>query len=196
MGSGIMNCTEYSPLVSRYVDEDLEGKELETFLEHLSGCAECQREVGSLEQLRGWLKTADAFQGIPGIKGDWGLEDLLGREALSEAVDGAEQRKKSPRGEGWIKRIFFPSPLPAQNLMRYALPVLVVAVVAAWFYTRKTGNWIDVHQLQPLPVATVALPEEEGDEMDFFVMQHSTHQPWVDHGDELPIIELASGSSR
>ena len=69
-----MNCTEYSPLVSRYVDEDLEGKELETFLEHLSGCAECQREVGSLEQLRGWLKTADAFQGIPGIKGDWGLD--------------------------------------------------------------------------------------------------------------------------
>ena len=46
--------------------------------------------------------------------------------------------------------------------MRFALPLLVVAVVATWFYTRKTGNWIDVHQLQPLPVATVALPEEEG----------------------------------
>ena len=60
----------------------------------------------------------------------------------------------------------------------------------------KTGNWIDVHQLEPLPVATVALPEAEGHEMDFFVMQHSTHQPWADHGDELPIIEFASGSSR
>ena len=198
-----MNCTEYGPWVSRYADEDLEGKELETFLDHLSGCASCQREVGGLERLSGWLKAADAFQGVPDIKGDWGLADLLEREEPSEAMDGAEpfhraseQRKRSPWSTGWIKRSLFPSPLPAQNLMRYALPLLVVAVVATWFYTRKTGNWIDVHQLQPLPVATVALPEEEGHEMDFFVMQHSTHQPWAESGDELPMIEFASGSSR
>ena len=203
-----MNCTEYGPWVSRYVDEDLEGKELETFLDHLSECAACQREVGGLERLRGWLKAVDAFQGVPDIKGDWGLEHLLEREEPPEAVDGAEsflattdhgasgQRKESSRRAGWIKRFLFPSPLPAQNVMRYALPLVVVAVVATWFYTRKTGNWIDVHQLQPLPVATAALPEEEGHEMDFFVMQHSTHQPWADHGDELPMIEMASSSSR
>jgi len=190
------------------VDEDLEGKELETFLDPLSECAECQREVGGLERLRGWLRAADSFQGVPDIKGDWGLADLLRREESSEAMDGAEpflpttdrgaseERKKSSRSAGWIKRFLFPSPFPAQNLMRYALPLLVVGVVATWFYTRKTGNWIDVHQLQPLPVATAALPEEEGHEMDFFVMQHSTHQPWGNHGDELPMIEFASGSSR
>lgn len=192
-----MNCTEYGPWVSRYADEDLEGKELETFLDHLSECAACQKEVGDLEQLRGWLKAADAFQGVPDIKGDWGLADLLEREEPSKSVHRAsEQRKRSPGSAGWIKRFLFPSPLPAQNLMRYALPLLVVAVVATWFYTRKTGNWIDVHQLQPLSVATVAFPEEEGHEMDFFVMQHSTHQPWSNHGDELPMIEFASGSSR
>jgi len=197
MGSGTMNCTEYGLWVSRYADEDLEGKELETFLDHLSGCAECQREVGGLERLSGWLKAADAFQGVPDIKGDWGLADLLEREEPSESVHRAsEQRKERPWSAGWIKRFLFPSPLPAQNLMRYALPLLVVAVVATWFYTRKTGNWIDVHQLQPLSVATVAFPEEEGHEMDFFVMQHSTHQPWGNHGDELPMIEMASGSSR
>jgi hypothetical protein len=197
MGSGTMNCTEYGPWVSRYVDEDLEGKELETFLDHLSECAACQKEVGGLEQLTGWLKAVDAFQGVPDIKGDWGLADLLEREEPSESVHRAsEQGKKSPWSAGWIKRFLFPSPLPAQNLMRYALPLLVVAVVAAWFYKRKTGDWIDVRQLQPLSVATVALPEEEGHEMDFFVMQHSTHQPWAEHGDELPMIEFASGSSR
>jgi hypothetical protein len=74
--------------------------------------------------------------------------------------------------------------------------LLVVTVVAAWFYSRKTGNWIDVNELQPLPVATVVFPQEEGLDMDFFVMEHTTHQPWADYGDELPMIELASTSSR
>jgi len=203
-----MNCAEYGPWVSRYVDDDLEGKELKDFLEHFSGCAECQREARALERLRSLLKTADAFQGMPAIKGDWGLADLLRKEASSEAAEGAEpfltvagRAALEPDGSGtrrweWIRRRLFPCPVPSQNLMRFALPLLVVTVVATWFYTRKTSNWIDVHELKPLPVATVSFPQEEGREMDFFVLQHTTHQPWADHGDELPMIELASGSSR
>ncbi len=203
-----MKCTEYGPWVSRYVDDDLEGKELKDFLDHLSGCVECQREALALERLRSFLKTADAFQGMPPVKGDWGLADLLQKEAPSEAMEGAEpflpaaDRQALERGgaglrrRAWIRRILFPFPLPSQNLLRFALPLFVVTVVATWLYTRKTSNWIDVHDLQPLPVASVAFPQEESREMGFFVLQHTTHQPWADNGDELPMIELASGSSR
>jgi hypothetical protein len=203
-----MKCAEYGPWVSRYADDDLEGKELKDFLEHLSGCVECQREARALERLRSFLKTADAFQGMPPIKGDWGLADLLQTEAPSAATEGAEPFLLAagrealepgwagPRRRGWIRRTLLPFPLPSQNMLRFALPLLVVTVVATWFYTRKTSNWIDVHELQPLPVASLAFPQEESREMDFFVLEHTAHQPWADHGDELPMIELASGSSR
>ena len=59
-----MKCKEYAPLVSRYLDEDLEGRDLETFLEHLAGCEECQKEMEGVDRLRGWLQAADAYQGI------------------------------------------------------------------------------------------------------------------------------------
>lgn len=203
-----MNCTEYGPLVSRYVDEDLEGKDLEAFLEHLSECAECREEVGALERLRGWFQAADALQGIPEIRGEWRLADLLQKEASPEAIDSAEplspafdrgaseHEKTKSWGAEWIKRYLFPFPLSTQRLVRFALPLLVVSVVAAWLYTRKTSNWIDVHELQPSQVTTGMFPQEEArDDVDIFVMQHTTHQPWADHGDEYPMIELASGSS-
>lgn len=203
-----MDCKEYGPWISRYVDEDLEGKELEIFLEHLSGCAACQREMAALERLRGMLKTADTLDGIPHIKGDWGLEDLLRQETALEAADGTEpflptvdpqattkDRERTGEG-GWSKRFLVPLPLPVQNVVRFAIPLLVIVVVATWFYTRKTRNWIDVRNIQPLPTATVAFPQEEGRDVDLFVIGHTTHQPWADYGDELPMIELASTPSR
>lgn len=204
-----MNCTEYGPWVSRYVDEDLEGKELEAFLEHLSECAECRSEVGAIEKLRGWFQAADSFQGIPEMSGEWGLADLLRREQSSDAVDCAEPifakighdaSQHEPAGfraAAWVRRYLFPFPLPTQRLVRFALPLLVVSVVAAWFYTRKTSNWIDVRDLKPSHVTTAVFPKEEArDEVNMFVMQHTTHQPWADLGDEFPMIELASGSPR
>ena len=204
-----MNCTEYGPLVSRYVDEDLEGKDLQAFLEHLSECMECRKEVGALERLRGWFQAADSLQGIPEVSREWGLEDLLRKGESSEAMDCAEPRSaaigheasedKRARSWGavWIKRYLFPFPLPTRRVVRFALPLLVVSVVAAWLYSRKAGNWIDVRELQPSQVTTVLFPQEEAHhDVDMFVMQHTTHQPWADHGDEFPMIELASGSSR
>jgi anti-sigma factor RsiW len=195
-------------LVSRYVDDDLEGEDLEAFLEHLSECAACREEVGALERLRGWLHTADSLQGIPEMSGEWGLADLLQKEESSEATDSAEPisraisreaastGKEGSRAAAWIRRYLLPFPVPTQRMVRFALPLLVVSVVAAWLYTRETSNWIDVRELQPSQEITAMFPQEEAHrEVDMFVMQHTTHQPWANHGDEFPMIELASGSS-
>ena len=143
------------------------------------------------------------------MRAEWGLADLLRKEGSSETMDRAEpisktmgheaakQKKEGSQGAAWIKRYLFPFPQPTQRMVRFALPLLVVSVVAAWLYTRKTGNWVDVRELQPSQVTTVMFPQEEADrEVDMFVMQHTTHQPWANHGEEFPMIELASGSPR
>jgi hypothetical protein len=194
--------------VSRYLDEDLEGKELETFLDHLSGCANCQKEMESVERLRGWLQAADAYQGVPEFKGAWGFEDLLVREAALEGAESSEpltsrvgrpapaQAGAWSRGMEWVKGNLFPFPLVPRQVMSVAVPLLLVAAVATWLYTRQSGKWIDVSELQPLPTTTVSFPEEGGDEVEYFVVQHATHQPWEQYGDEVPMLQLASVPSR
>jgi hypothetical protein len=203
-----MNCKEYAPWVSRYLDEDLEGKELVTFLDHLSGCTECQKETEAVERLSGWLQAADAHQGIPEIRAEWGLEDLLRQEESSEEIDsrdtvastagrvGPAQAGAWSGSKEWIKSNLFPFPLVPRQVMSFAVPLLLVAVVAAWLYSKQTGKWIDVSELQPLPTATVSFSEEEGDQIDYFVVQHATHQPWEQYGDEVPMLQLASMPSR
>ena len=202
-----MKCAEYAPWVSRYLDEDLEGEDLEVFFDHLSGCAACQKEVAEVERLRGWLQAADALQGIPEMRGDWGLEELLRREASSEAVGSvqpltsragrpASGRRTMSRDRGWIRRYLFPFPIAPRQVVRFALPLLLVAVVATWLYSRQTSDWSDVHDLNALPKSTVSFPQEEADEIDYFVVQHATHQPWERYGDEVSMLQLASVHSR
>jgi len=203
-----MNCKEYAPWVSRYLDEDLEGKELVAFLDHLSGCTECRREMETIDRLRGWLQAADAHQGVPEIRGEWGIEDLLRKEASSEAIDSRQtlasrtgrvappQGRAWSRSKEWIQRNLFPFPLVPRQVMRFALPLVLVAMVATWLYMRQSGKWIDVNELQTLPMATASFLEDEGDEIDFYVVQHANHQPWDQYGDEVPMLQLASMPSR
>jgi hypothetical protein len=80
--------------------------------------------------------------------------------------------------------------------MRFALPLLVIALVATWLFTRKTSDWIDVHELRSLPATTVSFPQEEGKEIEYYVVQHASHQPWEQYGDEVPMLQLASMPSR
>jgi|GEM_PF-1481140 len=203
-----MTCKEYAPWVSQYLDEDLEGKDLVAFLDHLAGCVECQKEMEAVERMRGWLQAADAHQGIPEIRGEWGIEDLLRRETASEEIDYAGAPSSTAgrlapalgrkgRGPGaWIKSNLFPFPLVPRQVMSYAVPLILVIVVATWLYTRQTGKWIDVSELQTLPTATVSFPEEGGDAIEYYVVQHATHQPWEQYGDEVPMLQLASMPSR
>jgi len=192
------------------VDEDLEGTDLEAFVEHLSGCVECQKELVALERLQGWFQAADALQGIPEPRGRWGLSHLLLQEEESrESTDCAEtlapsisretsaqEKARSLGAMGWIKRSLPAFPVRSRSFLRLALPLLVVSFAATWLFTRKTTDWIDVRELQTSPTTAIAFSQEEVHEMDYFVMQHAAHQPWADHGDEFPIIELASSPSR
>jgi hypothetical protein len=203
-----MKCTEYAPLVCRYLDDDLEGRELEAFLEHLSGCAGCLKEMEELEHLRGWLLAADAQRGLPEPTVTWGIEDLLRNEAAAGGGKPLEpfrpgtrrgasgKEKKGVRSGLWIRRPLLPLPLMPRPAMLYALPLLLVMGVAAWLYSRDTGEWIDVQDLKPQKTAAMPFSQEEGQEIEFYVVQHAAHQPWMQYGDEVPMLRLASTPSR
>ncbi len=210
-----MKCKDYAPLVSRYLDEDLEDKDLETLLDHLSFCEWCNKEMEGVNRLRVWLQTADAQLGIPEMHGEWGLEDLLRMEASDEGVVAAESlpaagEREASAGEGagsgtlgWIRRNLFPSPFLPRYVMRFALPVLLIALGSAFYYTQhyaqQKRDWVDVTDLEKSPASTATFPQAESDEMDeieYYVLQHATHQPWEQSGDEVPMMQLASTPSR
>jgi len=201
-----MSCSQYGPFVSLYLDDELEKDELEKFIDHLSGCVACQKEIESLERLRSWLRAADAFHECPAPNIDKAVTELFQKELAEkdapeikalinqEATPPHKRRKRSgPHRLSWLN---FPSPTFAfQRAWRLALPLLLAVVAGIWFYD-KPGDWIDVHELSSSQVLTSALPQKETQEEDLYVIQHTMHQPWVSYGDELPMIQLASGSSR
>jgi hypothetical protein len=108
---------------------------------------------------------------------------------MAGGVAPAEGRAWS-RSKEWIKSNLFP--FPPRQVVSFTLPLLLVAVVAAWLYTRQTSKWIDVSELQKLPTGTASFTEEEDDEIEYYVVQHASHQPWEQYGDEVPILQLAS----
>ncbi len=203
-----MSCSQYGPFVSLYLDDELERDELETFLDHLGGCAACQKEIESLERLRGWLQAADAFQGFPEPNIEKRVKDLF-QENLDEKdvsriqplidqeTKPSQRREKRP----WARRLSWLNPfetalsIPFQKAWGVALPLLIAVSAGIWFYN-KPGDWIDVHELSSSQVLITALPEKEAQEEDLYVIQHTMNQPWVSLGDELPRVQLASGSSR
>ncbi len=203
-----MSCSQYGPFVSLYLDDELEKDELETFIDHLGDCVICQKEIESLERLRSWLRTADAFQGFPEPNIDKAVKDLFQEDLNENEASGIQSliaqeaspsrsRKKRPRARrlSWLNP-FGPSfSFPFQKAWQVALPLVVAVFAVVWFYDRP-GDWVDVHELSSAQVLTTALPEKDTQEEDLYVIQHTMHQPWVSLGDELPRIQLASGSSR
>ena len=208
-----MGCAGYGPLLSRYVDEDLGGKELEDLLEHLTECAFCQKELKGLEDLRSWFQTAEAFDAVPEVRETLDLEHLLGKgSALGDEVTGGapipmedpqrpkhgnkrDDRKKGPSERKRFLHIL--NPFPSQNVWRYAFAMIAVVALGVWLYPGQPVEWIDVHKLIPEKTLTVKhLPRQEalGHNMDLYVMQHASNQPWAQYGDELPMIRQVSGS--
>ena len=64
-----MSCAEKFETISGYLDGELKGAELEAFRGHLSGCAECRRELAEQERMWGLLgemKTAEPTSDLAG----------------------------------------------------------------------------------------------------------------------------------
>jgi len=203
-----MSCQQYSLRLSRYLDNDLEGKELEDLLEHLSGCKECYQELDAYEQLRELFQEADGEHGFPEPTREWRtvlLQDLepvqkdlagegepLGkRAAIRNDTEAREPRSSFP---AWLGRLF--SSPPARGFLRYALPLIILSVAATWWVQNASDQGIDVNELVPAENFAMAFQDDDAYPEDLYVMQHTAHQPGIRTGDELPMIQNVAGLSR
>ncbi len=199
-----MSCERFAPWISRYLDEDLEGGDLEAFLDHLQGCPGCRQRVESLERLRWWCRAADALDPAPEPTGAWSPAEFLAGEAPPETGEGegVPTTPVSVPGEGSAggRRRFFRlpgfRPPPLRAAVGFAVVLVVIGAVATWYATRRWTQWVDVRDLRPLEASSATFPYEEVEGVDLYVIQHTTHQPWARYGDELPLIRQASQVSR
>jgi len=202
-----MECSAYAPLLSRYVDDDLEPAEAEQVLQHLSSCPQCQKELEVLERLRAWLHSAHSFEQIPEVQQEqfilhalesWDIEE--GEQVAAgqpPAWSHLERLKKSAEGSRrsmWKPLDALLGVLPSPGIWRFALPLVVVAVGVFLWMSRDQRKTVDVRNL-PAPAPLIAsVSQQETDETDFYVLEHTSQQPWSRYGDEVPVIQLVSDS--
>ncbi len=206
-----MKCSEYGPWLSRYLDDDLEGKELRLFLEHLSACSECRTELRDLERMRSWLQEADAADRVSEERLEQCFEGFLEQwDAIAEeGTPGMAPAGTAPPVRGSfghrIWRALVPSRLaavftlrPLPGFLGSAVVLLVVGILGVWLYPRESVNSVDVQDLFPVRSLATVFPQEEEpyQDVDLFVMHHATHQPWADSGQELPMIQPVSAPYR
>ena len=111
-----MGCTRYSPLVSRFLDDDLEKEELNGFLDHLLQCEECQKEMKAFESLQSCFRAAESLDPAPEPRKAFVLADLpldaktepgavpvtlLGQEAFREGAEAGGKANRS-RESSWL----------------------------------------------------------------------------------------------
>lgn len=209
-----MGCDEYGLLMSRYVDDDLGGEELDRLLGHLAACAGCREELRQLERLCSWFKAADALDSAPEAMEGFRLDVLLEREQRDREVTsrvgwgqaaGHGKRDETGRSRGRRKEGVRPAALSDAIRMflfgsrwRYAFPLIGMAVLAVWLFGEPSVDRVDVRQLTPLrslAVQDLTRTGAKGDNMDLYVIQHASNQPWTHYGDEFPVILQASTSS-
>jgi hypothetical protein len=90
-------CDEYATKTLRYLDNDLEGRELEDFLSHVKSCASCQELLEAEKELSATLQRSRPFYLAPAALRDRVAEAVL-RATSNRVQDSA--RWHAPRFQG------------------------------------------------------------------------------------------------
>ncbi|MEW6444352.1 MAG: hypothetical protein AB1640_25690 [bacterium] len=114
-----------------------------------------------------------------------------------------EDKTRKPPGKiGLLRKRpawkWMPFQAPAA-VWRLALPLLVLAaIVVLW----RQDDWmkiardrkVDVGELQVIADSRLPAPAKDQDagELELYLYEHASQQPWARYGDELPMIQLAS----
>jgi len=155
----------------------------------------------------------DAADPFPEPKQEFSLRQLLsleeGEETGNARVPAAPvsrgNQARVPAGRGdigdwtWKERISRSfSSGTAGGFWRYALPLVVVGLLAFWFYPGRPNREIDVRQLASGRTLTENAASQ-GDLPDplieLYLIQHVAQQPWAPYGEEIPMIRQASAET-
>jgi hypothetical protein len=203
-----MACSRYGPLISRFLDEDLEKGELEGFLEHLFACELCQRDLKAFEKLQQGFQAVEQMDAVPEPAKLFSLSDLgavvrSGAGAVplaAPALAGERGKAKASRGSGkpresaWLgtlSQYIFP-----QNFLRYAVPMIAFLLVGVWMYPDRSEDQVDVRELPASRSLSAHLAKQETDRgnVDLYLMQHAANQPWAQYGNDVPLVQRVAGS--
>lgn len=86
------SCDQYAIKTLRYLDEDLEGQELEDFLSHLDSCAWCREQLEAEEQLSAILHRARPLYSAPVALRDRLAASMIDNIASNGGQDSIYQR--------------------------------------------------------------------------------------------------------
>jgi Putative zinc-finger len=198
-----MECSEYTPMLSRFLDEDLTSAEVERLLQHISSCATCQRELDSLRKLRGCFHVLREVEVVP-WPGYGFLERAMARLEQEEQVleedatriysrfpSRRDLRSRRERIMAWLhpEKLFPVWVTP----FRYVAPVLIILLLGLWLISDKNKETVDVASIKPSRDLSPPLGQSHLS-FDSYVFHHTTLQPMETLGDELPLIYQAVSS--
>ncbi len=117
---------DWTPLLSRYVDDDLEPGERRALETHVQRCAECRDTVEQLRCVRTWARS---HPGVPPRRDVWpNVAAAIRQPARGRAAGGRDVAQS--RRWSW---------LPATRVQALAAGISLVAVAAgSWWMSRKT----------------------------------------------------------
>lgn len=111
-----MTCQEAERMVTPYINDELTGEELESFLGHLEECKSCQEELEIYFMVDVGLKQLDSGSGTYDIVGD-----------LNRKISDSYSRL----GRMWVFRIFR---YVVNTLMVMALIAMVALQLRIWLF--------------------------------------------------------------
>jgi hypothetical protein len=92
-------CDEYAVKTLRYLENDLEGPELEDFLSHLESCANCRGRVEAEKELSGTLHRSRPLYSAPAALREWVAAAVTQNVASSRVQDSTYWRAFRTLGE-------------------------------------------------------------------------------------------------
>ena len=101
-------CDEYALKTLRYLDNDLEGQELEDFLSHLDFCASCREQLEAEKEFSATLHQTRPLYSAPQALRDRVEAVALQSPAFNRVQDSARSRASQIRGEqlsGSLRRL-------------------------------------------------------------------------------------------
>jgi hypothetical protein len=104
----MISCDEYAIKILRYLDEDLEGQELEDFLSHLDSCAWCREQLEAEKELSAILHRSRPLYSAPLVLRDRVAATGIDNSTSSRIQDSIYQpasRNLRERLSGAIQRL-------------------------------------------------------------------------------------------
>ncbi len=174
--------TELHDLAAAYALDALEGDELDTYIEHLTGCGPCRQEVARMREAAGSMATASAVEPPSEL-----------RSKVLQGLPGGARTAPEPRRLRWAWSIAAAAVVVVvvfAAMLAITSQRLSVANQIADVYAASDAQVVVIDSSQVGPARfTYSSAQQRGVFVGFSIPQPSSdhvYQLWI-RGDDLPV---------